>query len=43
VTQKAPANVPTEKSVSYRADLAAMDPGYKSGLNPLDSAGRGGR
>jgi hypothetical protein len=23
--------------VAYRADFAAMDPGYKSGLNALDS------
>ena len=43
VTQKVPVNFPTENTVSYRADLAAMDPGYKSGLNPLDNAGRGGR
>ena len=43
VTQKVPANFPTANSVSYRADLAAMDPGYKSGLNPLDSAGGRGR
>jgi len=44
VTQKVPSNFPTANSVSYRADLAAMDPGYKAGLNPLDSAGgRGGR
>ena len=44
VTQKVPANFPTANTVSYRADLAAMDPGYKTGLNPLDSAGaRGGR
>jgi hypothetical protein len=43
VTQKAPTNFPTENTVSYRADFAAMDPGYRSGLNPLDNAGRGGR
>lgn len=43
VTQKTPTNFPTENTVSYRADLAAMDPGYRSGLNPLDNAGRGGR
>ena len=36
VTQKVPANFPTENSVSYRADLAALDPGYSKGLNPLD-------
>ena len=41
VTQKAPANFPTANTVSYRSDLAAMDPTYKNGLNPLDAgAGR---
>jgi type 1 glutamine amidotransferase len=38
VTQKVPASFPTANSVSYRADLAAMDPGYEKGLNPLDAA-----
>jgi hypothetical protein len=38
VTQKVPANFPTANSVSYRTDLAAMDPGYKRGLNSLDAA-----
>ena len=38
VTQKVPANFPTANSVSYRADLAAMDPNFKKGLNGLDSA-----
>jgi hypothetical protein len=38
VTQKVPIDFPTANVVSYRADLAAMDPGYKSGLNPLDAA-----
>jgi type 1 glutamine amidotransferase len=28
VTQKVPANFPTADSVSYRPDIAAMDPGY---------------
>jgi type 1 glutamine amidotransferase len=28
VTQKVPANFPTAETVSYRADLAAMDPAY---------------
>jgi hypothetical protein len=36
VTQKVPAAFPTATTVSYRADLAAMDPIYKNGLNPLD-------
>jgi hypothetical protein len=38
VTQKVPANFPTANVVSYRADLASIDPGYKNGLNPLDAA-----
>ena len=38
VTQKVPASFPTANSVSYRSDLAAMDPGYEKGLNPLDAA-----
>lgn len=36
VTQKVPRSFPTADTVSYRADLAAMDPNYKNGLNPLD-------
>jgi type 1 glutamine amidotransferase len=36
VTQKVPANFPTANSVSYRTDIAAMDPNFKSGLNGLD-------
>ncbi len=36
VTQKIPANFPTANSVSYRTDIAAMDPNYKNGLNGLD-------
>jgi uncharacterized protein len=36
VTQKIPASFPTAATVSYRTDLAAMDPVYKNGLNPLD-------
>lgn len=36
VTQKLPATFPTANTVTYRADLAAMDPLYKKGLNPLD-------
>jgi len=38
VTQKVPADFPSANVVSYRADLAAMDPGYRNGLNPLDAA-----
>jgi type 1 glutamine amidotransferase len=41
VTQKVPSNFPTANSVTYRSDLAAMDPLYRNGLNPLDAgAGR---
>ena len=36
VTQRVPADFPTANVVSYRADLAAMDPLYNNGLNPLD-------
>jgi hypothetical protein len=38
VTQKVTADFPSANVVSYRADLAAIDPGYQSGLNPLDAA-----
>jgi type 1 glutamine amidotransferase len=38
VTQKVPANFPTANAVSYRTDIASMDPGYAKGLNPLDAA-----
>jgi type 1 glutamine amidotransferase len=38
VTQKVPANFPARNIVSYRTDIAAMDPGYKNGLNGLDRA-----
>jgi len=38
VTQKVPATFPTANAVSYRADLAAMDPGFRNGLDPLDRA-----
>ncbi len=40
VTQKVPSDFPTANSVSYRTDLAVMDPGYKRGLNPLDAPAR---
>ncbi|HUK33435.1 MAG TPA: ThuA domain-containing protein [Vicinamibacterales bacterium] len=40
VTQKVPASFPSATTVSYRSDLAAMDPGYTKGLNPLDAASR---
>jgi uncharacterized protein len=36
VTQKVPADFPTATNVSYRTDIASMDPGYKKGLNALD-------
>ena len=38
VTQKAPPTFPSATVVSYRADLAALDPRYQNGLNPLDVA-----
>ena len=38
VTQKVPAAFPTATTVSYRADLAALDPNFGKGLNALDSA-----
>jgi type 1 glutamine amidotransferase len=37
VTQPVPSNFPTANSVSYRTDLAAKDPNYGKGLNPLDA------
>lgn len=37
VTQKVPATFPTDKTVSYRTDLNALDPNYEKGLNGLDS------
>lgn len=37
VTQKVPQTFPTEKTVSYRADLSALDPNHAKGLNALDS------
>jgi type 1 glutamine amidotransferase len=43
VTQRVPPDFPTPKSVSYRTDFAAMDPGYKAGLNPLDTAAKQAR
>ena len=36
VTQKVPATFPSANTVSYRTDIAAMDPNYKKGLNGLD-------
>jgi type 1 glutamine amidotransferase len=42
VTQKVPATFPTPNTVSYRADIAAMDPNYVKGLNGLDAATGGG-
>jgi uncharacterized protein len=33
VTQKIPATFPTANTVSFRTDLAAMDPAYKNGVN----------
>lgn len=33
VTQKIPSTFPTANTVSFRTDLAAMDPAYKNGVN----------
>jgi type 1 glutamine amidotransferase len=38
VTQKVPASFPTANTVSYRSDIASMDPRYANGLDPLTSA-----
>jgi type 1 glutamine amidotransferase len=38
VTQEVPAAFPTAQTVSYRVDLAAMDPKFVKGLNPIDTA-----
>jgi uncharacterized protein len=40
VTQAVPRAFPTADTVSYRTDLAAMDPAYVKGLNPLDAGTR---
>ena len=40
VTQKVPGSFPTATTVAYRADLAAMDPNYASGLDSLTSRPR---
>ena len=39
VTQKVPADFPTAQSVSYRPNIAALDPSYKNGLNAITSGG----
>jgi uncharacterized protein len=38
VTQKVPSTFPSAQTVSYRADVAAMDPKFVKGLNPIDAA-----
>jgi type 1 glutamine amidotransferase len=35
VTQKVPATFPTANTVSYRADIAEMDPGFLNGATPV--------
>jgi uncharacterized protein len=37
VTQKVPANFPTADSVSYRVDIASMDPAFLNGASPIVS------
>ncbi|WP_213806257.1 ThuA domain-containing protein [Granulicella sp. dw_53] len=36
VTQRVPTSFPTADTVSYRTDIAAMDPNYAKGMNPMD-------
>ena len=40
VTQQVPRSFPTANTVSYRADLAALDPGYRLGLDALSAPRR---
>ncbi len=40
VTQKVPRNFPARDVVSYRSDLAGMDPAFRKGLDPVDAAPR---
>ncbi|MEO8259657.1 MAG: ThuA domain-containing protein [Acidobacteriota bacterium] len=40
VTQKVPAPFPTADTVSYRADIAALDPSYRNGLDSLTAPRR---
>jgi type 1 glutamine amidotransferase len=40
VTQKVPPTFPTADTVSYRADIAAMDPSYRNGLDSLTAPRR---
>jgi type 1 glutamine amidotransferase len=35
VTQRVPANFPTADSVSYRVDIASMDPAFLNGASPI--------
>jgi hypothetical protein len=39
VTQKVPASFPTAKTVSYRVDIAEMDPGFLNGASPVNRSG----
>jgi hypothetical protein len=43
VTQKVPSSFPSSDTVSFRTDIAAMDPNYTKGLNPLDMQTQPGR
>lgn len=43
VTQKVPLSFPTADTVSYRTDIAAMDPNYVKGFNLLDMMPQAGR
>jgi uncharacterized protein len=43
VSQKIPATFPTADTVSYRSDIAAMDPRYVNGLDSLSNSPAGAR
>jgi hypothetical protein len=38
VTQAVPASFPTANTVSFRTDLAEMDPNAKKGMNAFDAS-----
>ena len=43
VTQKVPSDFPAAKTVSYRTDIAALDPNWEKGVNGLDTPADGRR
>ena len=40
VTQKVPADFPTARTVSYRVDIAEMDPGFLNGASEIVKSGK---